>query len=82
MSVHITNVSNGLVSVELNSGRTVHLAPGERSGELEPYEVDDNHWVRVLRDRGRLAVESAGRDRRRAKNGAASGTPDESAPAN
>jgi hypothetical protein len=60
MSVQIRNVSNGLVSVELNSGTTVHLAPGERSGELEQFEVDDNYWVQTLRERGRVTVEASG----------------------
>jgi hypothetical protein len=73
MSVHIKNVSNGLVSVQLNSGDTLHLAPGELSAELEQFEVDDNYWVQLLRDRGRVTLESPvaeparGQERQRAK---------------
>jgi hypothetical protein len=75
MSVHIRNVSNGLVSVQLNSGDTLHLAPGELSGELEQFEVGDSYWVQLLRDRGRVTLEPSaaeprgGRERRHAKNG-------------
>ncbi len=78
MSVHIRNVSTGLVSVELNSGDTLHLAPGELSGELEQYEVSDNYWVHLLRERGQVALEPSttrrGRERQRAKNDAESPT--------
>jgi hypothetical protein len=86
MSVHIRNVSNGLVSVELNSGDTLHLAPGELSGELEQFEVGDNYWVQMLRDRGRVTLESpaaearGGRERQRAKNGEPSAKNAESSP--
>jgi hypothetical protein len=82
MSVHITNVSSGLLSVQLNSGRTVHLAPRERSGEIEPYEVDENHWVRRLSDQGWLAVEESADEPDRGRRRARSGTHDDPAPAN
>jgi hypothetical protein len=58
MTAHITNISNALVSVELNSGRTLHLAPGERSEGIEQFEVGDNPWIRTLVERGRLTVDS------------------------
>jgi hypothetical protein len=71
MPVHITNVSNTLVSVELNSGSTLHLAPGERSAAIDPFEVDDNQWIRTLGEQGRVTLDSPGaqaaRGRRREK---------------
>ena len=59
MSVHITNVSSGPVSVELNTGDTVHLAPGETSRAVGEYEVGDNTWIRMLRDRGHITLNPA-----------------------
>ncbi|MET8051918.1 MULTISPECIES: hypothetical protein [unclassified Streptosporangium] len=73
MSVHITNVWDGLVSVELNSGTTVHLAPGECSGPIEEFETGGNQWLGLLQERGRVMLDPAeadpgrGRERRRAK---------------
>jgi hypothetical protein len=72
--------------VQLNSGETLHLAPGELSGELEQFEVGDNYWVQLLRDRGRVTLESSvaepgrGRESQRVKNGAPSAKAAESSP--
>ncbi|MFI9561177.1 hypothetical protein [Nonomuraea endophytica] len=68
MPVHITNTSYGLVSVELNSGDTLHLAPGERSGAVEPFEVGDNLWVRMLAEQGRITMESPTAEPRTTQN--------------
>jgi hypothetical protein len=71
MPVHITNISHALVSVELNSGSTLHLAPGERSAGIEPFEVDGNPRIQTLGEQGRVELESPseeparGRERRR-----------------
>jgi hypothetical protein len=73
MPVHITNISNTLVSVELNSGSTLHLAPGERSAAIDQFEVGGNQLIRTLGDQGRVALDTPGaeaargRERRRDK---------------
>jgi hypothetical protein len=55
--VRITNRSRGLLTIELNSGATVHLAPGETSDSVEELEVADNRWVTKLLDRQQIEVE-------------------------
>ncbi|MFI7128820.1 hypothetical protein ACIBQ1_24165 [Nonomuraea sp. NPDC050153] len=62
MPVHITNISRTLVSVELNSGSTLHLAPGERSAAIEPFEIGDNPWIRTLGEQGRVALDTTGEE--------------------
>jgi hypothetical protein len=56
MPVRITNRSRGLLTIELNSGATLHLAPGETSEPVEELEVADNRWVNKLRDRDQIEV--------------------------
>lgn len=51
MPVTLTNRSRGLVTLELNTGRWIHLAPGETSRSLKDYEVRDNRHVRKLAER-------------------------------
>jgi hypothetical protein len=59
MPVEIRNASRGLVTVELNSGATIHLAPQESTGPVDDVEVEDNRWVDRLRDRGLVVVGAA-----------------------
>jgi hypothetical protein len=60
MPVRLTNRSLMLLTVELNSGDSVHLAPDETSTLIDEREVDDNRWVAKLEQRDALAVERAG----------------------
>jgi hypothetical protein len=55
--VRITNRSRGLLTLELNSGASLYLAPGEMSGPLAELEVADNQWVQRLLDRDQVQVE-------------------------
>jgi hypothetical protein len=48
MPVTLTNRSRALVTLELNTGRWIHLAPGETSRPLKDYEVHDNRHIRKL----------------------------------
>jgi hypothetical protein len=57
--VRITNRSRGLLTLELNSGTSLHLAPGETSEPLAELEVDGNRWVRKLLDRDQVRVEQS-----------------------
>ena len=61
MPVQITNQSHGpwrgLLTVQLNSGESLYLAPSETSPPLDDQEVVANRWVQRLLDRGLIAVE-------------------------
>jgi hypothetical protein len=54
MPTRIRNRSRHLVTVELNTRETVHLAPGEVSRPLEEYEARDNPQVLKLASRGEI----------------------------
>jgi hypothetical protein len=66
MSTRLTNRSRGLLTVELNSGESVHLAPGERSEALDDVLTKDNALIEKLRSRALLTVDES-RARREAK---------------
>jgi hypothetical protein len=55
----ITNRSGALLTVSLNTGESVHLAPGETSGPVPEYETRDNPWLEKLVARGQAVVASA-----------------------
>jgi hypothetical protein len=57
MPVRITNLSSGLLTLELNSGESLYLAPSETSRSLPDLEVTGNRWVQRLLDRDLVAVE-------------------------
>jgi hypothetical protein len=57
MPVRITNLSPGLLTLELNSGESLYLAPSETSRSLPDLEVTGNRWVQRLLDRDLIAVE-------------------------
>lgn len=61
MPVRVVNRSRGLVTVPLNSGESIHLAPGEASPPIEDVEVQDNSWVNDLLKRQWIAVEESSR---------------------
>ena len=44
----ITNRAKYLLIVSLNSGETLHLAPGESSEAIEDYELKDNEGAQKL----------------------------------
>jgi hypothetical protein len=44
----ITNRAVFLLIVTLNSGETLHLAPGESSAAIEDYELKDNEGAQKL----------------------------------
>jgi len=48
MAYKIANHAKHLLIVELNSGETVHLAPGELSDSIEDVEIDGNEKVAKL----------------------------------
>ena len=54
MSVRFRNRSRQLVTMELNTRDTLHLAPNEESRTLEEHEVKNNSQVRKLLDRGHI----------------------------
>jgi hypothetical protein len=57
MPVRITNLSSGLLTLELNSGESLYLAPSETSRSLPDLEVTGNRWIQRLLDRDLVAVE-------------------------
>jgi hypothetical protein len=49
MPTRLTNTSKQLLIVPLNSGETLHLAPGETSADqVADYELDNNDKVKKL----------------------------------
>ena len=56
--VRITNQGRGLVTIGLNSGDSLMLAPGETSEPIEEYDTVNNPWVEKLVERGLATVES------------------------
>jgi hypothetical protein len=58
MAATITNSWKQLLIVRLNSGRTLYLAPRERSPAIEESEFSDNADVTKLVQRGWLAIEA------------------------
>src|SRR5437763_1117365 len=53
----VTNVSGMLLQIRLRSGDSLHLRPGEQTGELADAEVQDNPRVDTLVDRGLVRVD-------------------------
>ena len=80
MPVRIRNRSRNLVTVELNTRETVHLAPNEVSRGLEDYEWNGNRQLEKLIDGGyveQLEQQEAASDegtRKKAGRGSTSGT--------
>jgi hypothetical protein len=60
MADRITNRTGALLTIGLNTGDSLHLAPGETSGEVPEYETQDNPWLDKLVARGEATVEHAG----------------------
>jgi len=58
MPIRVLNRSRSLITVPLNSGETLHLAPNESSRAIEDVEVDRNSWVAELLHRQWIAVDS------------------------
>lgn len=48
MASKLVNLGRQLLVVPLNSGETIHLAPGEFSDAIEDYELDHNSKVEKL----------------------------------
>ena len=51
MAIRLRNRTRHLVTVELNTRETIHLAPDELSRPIEPYEAKDNPQLRTLIER-------------------------------
>jgi hypothetical protein len=48
MSVQIINRTKRLTIIPLNSGESIHLAPGEKSPPIEEFELENNAKVQKL----------------------------------
>ena len=48
MSVQIINRTKRLAIVPLNSGESIHLAPGEKSPPIDEFELENNAKVEKL----------------------------------
>jgi hypothetical protein len=73
MPVQIVNLSRSLVTVPLNTGESIHLAPKEGSREIDEVEIADNRWLEELQRRHLIAVQSAGAGGERAETARARG---------
>ena len=56
MPVHISNTSGRLLCVELADGRTLHLAPGETSPEIDEADVRPSAIIDRLTADGLLTL--------------------------
>jgi hypothetical protein len=56
MALTVTNVSGMVLLIRLRSGDSLHLGPGERTGELADAEVRDNPRVDTLVERGLVRI--------------------------
>ena len=54
MSLIIKNKTKQLLTVTLNSGDTLHLAPGEKSKPLSQIETDNNVRIQRLSKEGMI----------------------------
>jgi hypothetical protein len=61
MPATVTNRSRTLVTLRLNSGDAVHLAPQETSQAIPDYELRENSHLAKLVDRRLLQVTDAAR---------------------
>lgn len=73
MPVQLTNISRSLVIVPLNTGESIHLAPKERSREIDDVEIADNRWLDELQRRHLVAVRRVGAGAERAESARARG---------
>lgn len=73
MPVQVTNLSRSLVTVPLNTGESIHLAPKERSREIDEVEIADNRWLDELQRRHLVAVRPVGAGAERAESARARG---------
>ena len=48
MSVQIINRTKRLTIIPLNSGESIHLAPGEKSPPIDDFELENNAKVEKL----------------------------------
>ena len=56
MSVQLINRANGLTVVALNSGESIHLAPGETSRPIGEFEIKDNAKLHKLLERNLIVT--------------------------
>ncbi|MGE5287161.1 MAG: hypothetical protein ACM3ML_08175 [Micromonosporaceae bacterium] len=64
MPVRITNRSRGLLTLQLNSGESLYLAPSEMSPSLEDRDVAANRWVQRLLDRDLISMQNVKAEQR------------------
>ncbi|HEV2708109.1 MAG TPA: hypothetical protein VGV59_19490 [Pyrinomonadaceae bacterium] len=72
MAYTITNLTRHLLVLPLNSGATLHLAPGETSGTVEDYELVNNAKVDKLMSQGMISSSAQGAPDQTAGNAVAS----------
>lgn len=56
MATSLTNRSRQLLVVPLNSGVTVHLAPGEEAAGIDPIEVKNNTTIQKMAQKGWIVL--------------------------
>jgi hypothetical protein len=73
MPVQVANLSRSLVTLQLNTGESIHLAPKERSRGIDELEIADNPWLHELQRRHLVAVRSVDANAERAERARARG---------
>jgi hypothetical protein len=56
VEITLTNRGRYLAIVTLNSGKTLHLAPGHVSGPIDDIEINGNRKIEKLVNAGELAL--------------------------
>jgi hypothetical protein len=60
MAFKIANRARQLLILELNSGKSVYLAPGQESGAIEDYETNGNRQFEKLLSNGFIETATIG----------------------
>jgi hypothetical protein len=79
MAVTVTNVSDMVLLIRLRTGGSVHLRPGERTGELAGAEVYHNPRVDTLVERHLVRIDDVAAAPTEATEATASGETTEAA---
>ncbi len=69
MPMKITNRSRQLLVIPLNSGATIHVAPGEEAVGIDPIEVKNNPALEKMVRRGWASVAESAEEAHRLKRG-------------
>jgi hypothetical protein len=56
VSTRIKNTSNQILAIRLNSGKTIHLTPKERTGTINKIEIINNPVIEKLKTKNWIST--------------------------